>query len=183
MASIACHRSCRKCDGPEKQNCLKCLPQMFFANSSLWGRLCVTNCESVGMYNEDSLKKCVGCHPTCEPDKCFGPSNTQCYDCASGFVRYDKYTCDTECMPENSFIRGEEECVCMSYAIFSIFQNAMKAAGNVMVLIKTSARHATSHTTYLSQHASTMRPWQKSTMRDTGRQVAKKFSSFLAHAR
>lgn len=183
MASIACHRSCRKCDGPEKQNCLKCLPQMFFANSSLWGRLCVTNCESVGMYNEESLKKCVGCHPTCEPDKCFGPSNTQCYDCASGFVRYDKYTCDTECMPENSFIRGEEECVCMSYAIFSIFQNAMKAAGNVMVLIKTSARHATSHTTYLSQHASTMRPWQKSTMRDTGRQVAKKFSSFLAHAR
>ena len=114
MALIACHRSCRKCDGPEKQNCLKCLPQMFFANSSLWGRLCVTNCESVGMYNDEGLNKCVGCHPTCEPDKCFGPSNTQCYDCAPGFVRYDKYTCDTECMPENSFIRGEEECVCMS---------------------------------------------------------------------
>jgi hypothetical protein len=118
MALIACHRSCRKCDGPEKQNCLKCLPQMFFANSSLWGRLCVTNCESVGMYNDEGLNKCVGCHPTCEPDKCFGPSNTQCYDCAPGFVRYDKYTCDTECMPENSFIRGEEECVCMPYPPF-----------------------------------------------------------------
>ena len=85
---------------------------MYLADSPLWGRVCVSNCESVGMYQDGRSLKCVGCHPTCEPDKCFGPSNTECYDCASGFVRYDEYTCDTECMPENSFIRGEEECVC-----------------------------------------------------------------------
>jgi hypothetical protein len=91
---------------------------MYFANSTLWGKLCVSNCESVGMYSDGRSMKCVGCHPTCEPEQCFGPSNTECYDCAPGFVRYDKYTCDTECMPENSFIRGEEECVGKSIMIF-----------------------------------------------------------------
>jgi len=79
--------------------------------------MCVSNCDSVGMYEDQRSQTCVGCHATCEPHKCFGPLNTECFDCKPGFVRYEGYTCDTECVPENSFIRGEEECVCKYFIV------------------------------------------------------------------
>lgn len=72
------------------------------------GNLCVGNCESVGLFYDKVNNICVGCHPACE--KCFGPENEECFECADGFVQIDKYTCDTECYPENSYIVNQTLC-------------------------------------------------------------------------
>lgn len=67
------------------------------------------NCESVGLFYDKTNNICVGCHPACET--CFGPENEECFDCAEGFVRIDKYTCDSECYPENSYIVNMTQCM------------------------------------------------------------------------
>jgi hypothetical protein len=77
---------------------------------SATGTQCVANCESVGLFYDPIDNICVGCHPACET--CFGPENENCFECSAGFVQMDKYTCDTECYPENSYlINNNTVCV------------------------------------------------------------------------
>ncbi len=82
---------------------------MFFAAiGGKEGNVCVSNCNSVGLYPDQNNGVCVGCHPACKT--CFGPENEECFECADGFVQIDKYICDTECLPENSYIVNGNQC-------------------------------------------------------------------------
>jgi hypothetical protein len=82
---------------------------MFFAAiGGKEGNVCVSNCNSVGLYPDQNNGVCVGCHSACKT--CFGPENEECFECADGFVQIDKYICDTECLPENSYIVNGNQC-------------------------------------------------------------------------
>eukprot|EP00347_Sterkiella_histriomuscorum_P003818 403362821 len=104
----SCHKSCLTCNGPNKGDCTSCAPRMYFVKNSKDGNVCVGNCESVGLFYDATNNICVGCHPACST--CFGPENEQCFECNDGFVQVDKYTCDTECFPENSYIVNKTVC-------------------------------------------------------------------------
>lgn len=82
---------------------------MYFVKTPKDGSVCVSNCESVGLFLDTKDNICVGCHPACA--SCSGPDNDDCYECADGFLQIDNTTCDTECFPENSFIENSNQCV------------------------------------------------------------------------
>lgn len=82
---------------------------MYFVKGIKDGNVCVGNCESVGLYYDAVNNICVGCHPACA--KCFGPENEECFECNDGFVQMGKYTCDTECYPENSYLVNKTQCM------------------------------------------------------------------------
>jgi hypothetical protein len=104
-----CHKSCQSCDGPTKNECLSCQRGMYIVIKE-GANKCVSDCTSVGLYLDDKLGGCVGCHPAC--NGCFGPSNDECIDCEDGFLQMgDTNTCDTECSPINSFVANETVCV------------------------------------------------------------------------
>ena len=56
---------------------------MFYVETKA-GNMCVSNCDSVGLFYDSTNNMCVGCHPACET--CFGLSNEDCYECADDFV-------------------------------------------------------------------------------------------------
>jgi len=84
LISLECHKSCKTCNGPTKGHCTSCPSRMFVARTEHDGNLCVSNCESVGLYYDKINNLCVGCHPACS--SCYGPNNYECLGCAEGML-------------------------------------------------------------------------------------------------
>lgn len=83
---------------------------MYLAQTANQGNICVSNCQSVSLYADPSGGDvCVGCHVACE--SCFGPQHDECFECNEGFVQVNKYTCDTQCFPENSYLVNGNDCM------------------------------------------------------------------------
>lgn len=125
-----CDASCLNCTGPLNNQCLSCNKTngLIFYNN-----YCLQNCSNnqsllfsgtnVSCLNvcpdgyftgyNSTLKICQNCNLACQ--KCYGPSQFQCYNCTSGFYYYN-LSCLQTC-PANTYFLNNS---CLSKTFFLI---------------------------------------------------------------
>uniref|UniRef100_A0A8C1EK54 Proprotein convertase subtilisin/kexin type 5b n=1 Tax=Cyprinus carpio carpio TaxID=630221 RepID=A0A8C1EK54_CYPCA len=101
-----CHKSCLRCSGAGKEQCLSCNPKHLLLNQT-----CVSTCPD-GYYVDEDKQECVQCHVNCA--SCHGHHSKDCTTCKPGLLLLG-HSCFTTCPPryndaENSAFRACQEC-------------------------------------------------------------------------
>ena len=74
-----CYLSCLTCSGTTNLDCTSCKSGFFLQPNS---NQCLTSCPTK-YYKDTTVSKCIACQLECTT--CFGPSNSQCNSCQSGY--------------------------------------------------------------------------------------------------
>lgn len=74
-----CEAGCLKCTS--KALCTSCLPGYYLSENS-----CLTECNSIGEYEDSSSNTCESCDSNCYA--CFGATSTQCTLCIGSNYYY-----------------------------------------------------------------------------------------------
>uniref|UniRef100_A0A673LQY8 Proprotein convertase subtilisin/kexin type 5-like n=1 Tax=Sinocyclocheilus rhinocerous TaxID=307959 RepID=A0A673LQY8_9TELE len=85
-----CHKSCLRCSGSGKEQCLSCNPKHFLLNQT-----CVSTCPD-GYYVDEDKQECVQCHVNCA--SCHGHHSNDCTTCKPGLLLLG-HSCFTTCPP------------------------------------------------------------------------------------
>uniref|UniRef100_A0A8C1W980 Proprotein convertase subtilisin/kexin type 5b n=1 Tax=Cyprinus carpio TaxID=7962 RepID=A0A8C1W980_CYPCA len=99
-----CHKSCLRCSGAGKEQCLSCNPKHFLLNQT-----CVSTCPD-GYYVDEDKQECVQCHVNCA--SCHGHHSKDCTTCKPGLLLLG-HSCFTTCPPSyfvNATSRACQEC-------------------------------------------------------------------------
>uniref|UniRef100_A0A671RA21 Proprotein convertase subtilisin/kexin type 5-like n=1 Tax=Sinocyclocheilus anshuiensis TaxID=1608454 RepID=A0A671RA21_9TELE len=85
-----CHKSCLRCSGTSKEQCLSCNPKHFLLKQT-----CVSTCPD-GYYVDEAKQECVQCHVNCA--SCHGHHSNDCTTCKPGLLLLG-HSCFTTCPP------------------------------------------------------------------------------------
>ncbi|XP_048065150.1 proprotein convertase subtilisin/kexin type 5b isoform X2 [Megalobrama amblycephala] len=99
-----CHKSCLRCSGAGKEQCLSCNSKHFLLNQT-----CVSTCPD-GYYADEEKQECIQCHMSCA--SCHGHHSNDCVTCNSGLLLLG-HSCFPSCPPSffvNASSRACQAC-------------------------------------------------------------------------
>ena len=96
---LPCSKDCETCNNLGSDSCLSCKKGSYLIEAS---GTCVASCPEEGYYPNSVPNTCSACDKACV--SCFGPTNTECQTCQSGFYLQaspDNSTCLNSCPTED----------------------------------------------------------------------------------
>ncbi|XP_077200877.1 proprotein convertase subtilisin/kexin type 5 isoform X2 [Paroedura picta] len=96
-----CHEHCEECDGPDSDDCTKCLDDALV----LYNGECIDECPE-GTYYEEEDTACQDCDKTCQT--CL--SSTYCTTCREGLLMSHPGHCVVQCPPTKYYDEYTKTC-------------------------------------------------------------------------